>query len=83
MTSPVFFVISKLVGLLILVETWLILILILSLVARWRGWFRLANGAQAAVLAALLALTALPGGGLGAGPAGIALSGQSTAERPA
>ena len=62
MTSPVFFVISKLVGLLILAETWLILILILSLVARWRGWFRLANGAQAAALAALLALTALPVG---------------------
>lgn len=62
MTSPVFFVISKLVGLLILAETWLIAILILSLFARWRGWSKLANGAQTVVLAALLALTALPVG---------------------
>lgn len=62
MTSPIFFVISKLVGLLIRAETWLILALILALVARWRGFHKLANGALAFVLAALLTLTALPVG---------------------
>ena len=61
-TSTIFFVISKLVGLVIMGETWLILGLILAVVARWRGWYRLANGATLAVLASLITLTMVPVG---------------------
>ncbi len=57
-----FFVISKLVGMVIMGETWLILGLILAVLARWRGWYRLANSATVAVLAALITLTMLPVG---------------------
>ena len=62
MTSTIFFVISKLVGLVIVGETWLILGLIVALVARWRGYSRLATGLTVTVLAALVTLTAVPVG---------------------
>jgi uncharacterized SAM-binding protein YcdF (DUF218 family) len=62
MTSTIFFVISKIVGLVIVGETWLILGLVLALIGLWRGWLRLARRAILAVLAAVLALTALPVG---------------------
>ena len=61
-TSTVFFVVSKLVGLVIVGETWLILGLVVTLVARWRGFHRLATGATLAVLAALITLTMVPVG---------------------
>lgn len=53
---------SKLVALVIAVETWLILGLVVAFLARWRGWNRLATSATALVLAALVTLTALPVG---------------------
>jgi len=62
MTSTLFFVISKLVALVIVLETWLILGLVVALLARWRGWNRLATSATSLVLAALVLLTALPVG---------------------
>lgn len=62
MTSAVFFVISKLVALVLMGETWLILGLIVALIARWRAFHRLATGATITVLAALLTLTMVPVG---------------------
>ncbi|MEO8242240.1 MAG: YdcF family protein [bacterium] len=62
MTSTIFFVISKLVGLVIVGETWLIVGLIVAAVARWRGFHRLATGCTVLVLAALVTLTAVPVG---------------------
>ncbi len=62
MTSTIFFVISKLVGLVIVGETWLIVGLIVALVARWRGFHRLATTCTVLVLAALVTLTAVPVG---------------------
>lgn len=62
MTSTLFFVISKLVALVIVAESWLILALVVSLLARWRGWHRLATSATLLLLAALLTLTAIPVG---------------------
>lgn len=62
MTSTLFFILSKLVALVIVAETWLIFGLLVAILARWRGWNRLANGATFTVLAALVTLTALPVG---------------------
>lgn len=62
MTSTIFFTISKLVGMVIMGETWLILGLVVALFAVWRGWRRLALGATATVLAALVTLTMIPVG---------------------
>lgn len=62
MTSAIFFVISKLVALVIVGETWLIAGLIVALVARWRGSHRLATGSTVAVLLAFVTLTAVPVG---------------------
>ncbi len=61
-TSTIFFVISKLAALVIAGETWLILGLIVALVARWRGFQRLATAATVLVLAALVTLTMVPVG---------------------
>ncbi len=62
MSSTAFFVISKLVGLAIRAETWLVLLLALAILALWRGRTRLAGALLGAVFAAVLALTILPVG---------------------
>lgn len=62
MTSTGFFVLSKLVGLLIRGETWIILALLMTLIAHWRGAVRTAFAGTALVLAAVLVLTILPVG---------------------
>jgi uncharacterized SAM-binding protein YcdF (DUF218 family) len=61
-TSSLFFIVSKLVAMVIVGETWLIIGLIVALLARWRGWHRLATGATVLVLAALVTLTMVPVG---------------------
>lgn len=62
MTSTIFFMISKIVGLLIVAETWLIVGLAVALVARWRGFHRLSTACTGFVLAALVTLTMVPAG---------------------
>ncbi len=62
MTSAIFFMISKLVGLAIRGETWLILGLLAAVLCRWRGRAGWANGLTLAVLAGLATLTAVPVG---------------------
>jgi len=62
MTSSIFFLLSKLVGLLIRTETWLVFGLVVALFARRRGLHRVATCCTALVLSALVAVTALPVG---------------------
>ena len=62
MTSTLFFIVSKIVGHAIKGETWLILLMVLGLVALWRGWRRTARASLGTVLAALVVLTFVPVG---------------------
>lgn len=64
MADSAFFVISKLVGLLLMAETWLVLVLALGLSAIWRRRLGLARACAALALAGTLALGLLPLGNL-------------------
>lgn len=62
MSSTAFFVISKLVGLGLRAETWLIVLALLAALAVARGWRRMALAASGLTCAALVTLTAVPVG---------------------
>ncbi|MCR9150152.1 MAG: YdcF family protein [Rhodobacteraceae bacterium] len=64
MADNAFFVISKLVGLLLMAETWLLLVMALGLLALWRGRLGIGRACLTLALAATLVLGALPLGSL-------------------
>lgn len=60
MIDTVFFILSKLVGALLRAESWIILLLLVGVFARWRGRNRLAGVASGLGIVLLFGLTALP-----------------------